>query len=74
MPCACSPLTDATRIIERFRRPNFGNLEVEVTVNDSKAYTKPWTVMLNQSIVLDSDLLEYVCLENERDVRHMAGK
>lgn len=69
-----SPLTDAARITERFRRPNFGNLEVEVTVNDPKAYTKPWTVTLSQAIVLDTDLLEYVCLENERDTRHMTGK
>ena len=69
-----SPLTDAAKITERFRRPNFGTLEVEVTVNDPKAYTKPWTVTLTQTIVVDVDLLEYVCLENEKDIRHMVGK
>ena len=69
-----SPLTDEAKITERFRRVNFGNLEIEVTVNDPKAYTKPWTVTLHQGIVLDMDLLEYVCLENEKDVRHMVGK
>jgi hypothetical protein len=69
-----SPLTDAAKITERFRRPNYGALEIELTVNDPKAYTKPWTVKLNQTIVLDSDLLEYVCLEDEKDVAHMVGK
>ncbi|MBZ5632636.1 MAG: hypothetical protein LAO55_05840 [Acidobacteriia bacterium] len=69
-----SPLTDAAKITERFRRLNYGNMEVEVTVEDLKAYTKPWTVTLHQSIVLDTDVLEYVCLENEKDVTHMVGK
>jgi hypothetical protein len=69
-----SPLTDAARITERFRRPNYGNLEIEVTVEDLKAYTRPWTVTLYQTIVLDTDMLEYVCLENEKDSAHMVGK
>lgn len=69
-----TPLTDAAKITERFRRPNFGKLEIEVTVDDPKAYTKPWTVKLNQSIMVDTDLLEYVCTENERDTSHMVGK
>jgi hypothetical protein len=69
-----SPLTDAAKITERFRRLNYGNMEVEVTVEDLKAYTKPWTVTLHQAIVLDTDVLEYVCLENEKDVKHMVGK
>src|SRR5256885_848755 len=64
-----SPLTGAAKITERFRRPNFGSLEVQITVDDPKAYTKPWTVTLAQTIVVDNDLLEYVCLENEKDVR-----
>jgi len=69
-----SPLTSAAKITERFRRLNYGTLEIEVTVDDPKAYTKPWTVRLKQSIVLDTDLLEYVCLENEKDISHMVGK
>jgi hypothetical protein len=69
-----SPITSAAKITERFRRLNYGTLEIEVTVDDPKAYTKPWTVKLRQSIVLDADLLEYVCLENEKDVSHMVGK
>jgi hypothetical protein len=53
---------------------NYGRLEVEVTVNDPKAYTKPWTVKLNQVIALNTDLLDYICLENEKDQKHMVGK
>jgi len=68
-----SPLSDAARITERFRRVNYGHLEIEVTVDDPKTYTKPWTIKLNQAIKLDTDLLDYICLENERDVQHLVG-
>jgi len=69
-----TPLTDAARVIERFRRPSFGRLEIDITVDDSKAYTKPWSIHVNQSLAADTDMLEFVCLENERDVRHLVGK
>jgi hypothetical protein len=68
-----SPLTDGARITERFRRPVYGRLEIEVTVDDPKAYTRPWTLALNQHIALDTDLLEYACLENEKDVPRLVG-
>jgi hypothetical protein len=69
-----SPLTSAAKITERIRRPNYGNLEIELTVNDPKAYTKPWTVTLKQLIVLDTDLLDYYCQENEKDGAHLIGQ
>jgi hypothetical protein len=69
-----SPLTDRLKMTERFRRPVFGKLEVEVTVDDPGAYAKPWTVALGQHLALDTDLLEYACLENEKDVPHLQGK
>ena len=69
-----SPLTDQARMTERFRRPNFGTLEMQVTIDDAKAYTKPWTVNVNQHFALDTDLLEYACLENEKDVARLVGK
>jgi len=69
-----TPITEAARVTEKFRRPNFGRLEVEVTVDDTKAYTAPWTVRLSQHIKLDTDLLEYVCGENEKDSAHIVGK
>lgn len=69
-----SPLTDKARMTERFRRVNYGTLEIELSVNDPKAYTRPWTVKLSQSIVLNSDLMDWICLENERDFPHLVGK
>ena len=69
-----SPLSEAAKIAERFRRVNFGRLEIDVTVDDPKVYTKPWTVTLHQAIVLDTELLDYICLENEKDFAHIAGK
>jgi hypothetical protein len=65
-----SPLTDAATITERFRRPNFGTLEIEATVEDSKAYTKPWTVQVKQRFLPSDELMEYICQENERDKAH----
>jgi hypothetical protein len=49
-------------------------MEIEMTVDDPKAYTKPWTARIELALELDSDLLEYVCLEGEKDSRHMIGK
>ena len=67
-----SPFTDALKLTERFRRPNYGTLDVEITVNDPRAYTRPWTVRVNQKIMLDQELIEFICNENERDTRHFA--
>jgi hypothetical protein len=69
-----TPLTDAAKVTERFRRPSFGKLEIEVTIDDPKAYTKPWSITVNQTIALDTDMLEFVCKENEKDVPHLVGK
>jgi hypothetical protein len=66
-----SPLTEMGKVTEKFRRPSLGTLQTEITIDDPKAYTKPWTVRLDQSLMVDTDLLEYVCLENERDLAHM---
>jgi hypothetical protein len=61
-----TPLTDAGKMTERFRRPTYGRMEIDVTIEDPKAYTKPWTVRVNQRIMPDQELLEFVCLENNR--------
>ena len=63
-----SPMTDAANVRERIRRPDYGHLEIEVIVDDSKAYTKPWTATLKQAIVLDTELVDEICLENEKSV------
>ena len=69
-----NPMTDAAQITERFRRINFGHLEIEITVDDPKAYTKPWTVKIAQVIQLDTDLLDFVCADNEKDISHLSNK
>jgi len=68
-----SPLTDAAKVTEKFRRLNYGTLQIELTVDDPKAYTKPWSIKVTQIIAPDTELLDYICLENERDVRHLAS-
>ena len=64
------PATDALHITERFQRRSYGHLAVRMTIDDPQAYTKPWTATINTHLVTTGDLLEYVCNENERDVRH----
>ena len=59
---------------ERFRRVNYGILEIDVTIDDPKAYTKPFTVRVDQRIMLDTELIEFICAENEKSVAHMVGK
>jgi hypothetical protein len=61
-----SPLTDAATVTEVFRRPSFGRMQIDITVDDPKAYTEPWTVRVNQEIMVDQELIEFVCLENQR--------
>ena len=67
------PGTEALRLTERFRRRDFGHIDAQITIDDPKAYTKPWTVNL-QFTLTDTELIEYVCDENEKDVRHLVGK
>jgi hypothetical protein len=68
-----TPLTDAAKVTERYHRPSFGKLEIDVTVDDPKAYTKPWTIRVNQTFAADTDLMEFFCTENEKDARHLVG-
>ena len=69
-----SPLTNAGKMIERFRRPNYGTLEIDVTIDDPKVYTKPFTVRVNQRLMPDTDLIEFICQENDRSGPHLVGK
>ena len=69
-----SPLTDAAKLIERFRRPNFGTLDIQITVDDPKAYTRPFTVSVAQRLTPDTELIEFVCNENDDAWKHMVGK
>ena len=60
-----APLTSEGRLIEG-SRPNVGTLEIDVTIDNPKAYTRPWTVRVNQRLLPDTDLIEFVCLENNQ--------
>jgi hypothetical protein len=61
-----APLTSQGKLTERFRRPTFGTLEIDVTIDDPKAYTKPWTVRVNQRLLVDTELIEFECNENQQ--------
>jgi hypothetical protein len=69
-----TPLTGTGKLTERFRRPNYGNLEIDVTVEDPKVYSKPFTVRVNHRIMPDTDLIEFICQENDRSGPHLVGK
>jgi hypothetical protein len=65
-----SPITDAGRMTEKFRRINYGTLELTLTVDDPKAYTKPFTVAFTQRLMPDEELIEFICQENELSSAH----
>ena len=61
-----SPYSDQAKFTERFRRPIFGKLEIDVTVEDPKAYTKPFTIRINQRAMVDEEPIEFICNENQQ--------
>jgi len=64
-----SPVTEAARVTERLTRLNFGIMQVEIAVNDPKAYTRPWSVTIEMAAQVDTTMLEEICLDDEQDVR-----
>ena len=68
------PHTEALRVTERLRRPDFGHLDVQITIDDSKTYVKPWTAYIPVELATNTDVMEYVCVENEKSLQHMVGK
>jgi hypothetical protein len=64
------PLTERLRLTERFRRPDAGHLEIETTVDDPGAYTKPFTYTVKLTMLPDGELIEYFCADNEKDSQH----
>ena len=67
------PHTDALHITERFRRKDFGHMEIAVTIDDPKAYTKPWGITIPYNVLPDTELIEAICA-HEKDMPHMVGK
>ena len=66
-----TPWSDALKMTERFRRPTFGTLEIDVTLDDPKTFTKPVTVRVNQRIMVDQEMIEFICNENEQSTKHI---
>jgi hypothetical protein len=66
-----SVITESAKVQERITRPDFGRLLIEVTVDDPKAYTRPWTVTLRQRLAINTELVDEVCLENEKSAQRM---
>ena len=74
-----SPLTDQATMIERWRRPNFGTIQIDITIDDKKAYTKPFSVRVHHRLALDgpqfdAELIEFICNENNKAPQLMVGK
>jgi len=67
------PHGDGLRVRERFRRLDFGHLDIEMTIDDNEYYTRPWTVTVHKALMVDDELIEWMC-ENEKDLPHMVGK
>jgi hypothetical protein len=64
------PHTEALHVTERYRRKDFGHMQIQITLDDSKAYARPWTISLDAQLVPDTELLESVCNENEKSIQH----
>ena len=63
----------STHITERLRRRDFGHIDLQLVIDDSTAYSKPWGASLHLDYVPDEELIESIC-ENEKDFPHMVGK
>jgi hypothetical protein len=65
------PTTEQLRVTERFRRTDFGHMEIEATIDDPGAYTRPWTVKQTYHLLPETELLEFICNENNQDLEHL---
>jgi hypothetical protein len=68
------PHSDALHVTERYHRRDFGHMDLQITVNDPKAYKKSWTASYPVELMADTELLDYVCEENNKDLPHLVGK
>jgi hypothetical protein len=68
------PHTESLHTTERFHRTSFGHIDLQVTYEDPKAYKRPWTVSFGANLAADTEMLEYVCAENEKDRSHLIGR
>jgi hypothetical protein len=68
------PTSDALHVFEHYHRRDFGHMDIQITIDDPKAYTKPWSVTEPMQLLPDTDLIEFVCNENEKDLKHLGKK
>jgi hypothetical protein len=68
------PSTDALHVIERFHRKNVGHMEIRITIEDPKAYTRPWTIAEELHLLPETEPMEFICNENTRDLEHLPGR
>jgi hypothetical protein len=68
------PASESFRLIERYRRRDFGHMDLEMILEDPKMYTGPWSIFVNLVFQADTELIEFICEENEKDVVHLVGK
>jgi hypothetical protein len=68
------PHTEALHVSERYRRSDLGRMEIQITIDDPGTYVKPWTVTESSRLRPDTELLEFICNENEKDLPHLVGK
>ena len=64
-----SPVTESAKVTERLKRLSFGLMQIEISVNDPKAYTRPWSVTIEMAYQADTPMIEEICMDNEQDVR-----
>ena len=73
-----SPLTDAAKMTERWRRLNYGTMQIDITIDDPKAYTRPFSIRIHHRLMtdtkFDAELIEFICQENNQAPRLMIGK
>ena len=68
-----TPHSTDMKVTERIRRPDYGHLEIEHTIDDPKTFSKPWK-FTTHPVLLQGELIEYICQENNKDVEHLKGK
>jgi hypothetical protein len=68
------PHSESLHVVERFHRRDFGHMDAEVTIDDPKVYTKPFSIKVTELLQPDSDVTEYFCNENEKDQSHIKGR
>jgi hypothetical protein len=71
---AAHPHSEKLHVVERWRRPDLGHLETEITVEDPTILTKPWTMNRVSELAPTEEIFEFICPENNRDVEHLVGK